>query len=46
MATAVEAWDEQWATPEGRAGWLVPHPALASTQVVEFRVTPQCRSAA
>src|SRR6267143_1085377 len=27
-ATAVEAWDERWATPEGRADWLVPHPAL------------------
>jgi hypothetical protein len=25
-ATAVEAWDERWATPEGRADWLVPHP--------------------
>ena len=29
-ATAVEAWDEQWATPEGRADWLVPHPAVAA----------------
>jgi tellurite methyltransferase len=28
-ATAVEAWDERWATPEGRADWLVPHPAVA-----------------
>src|ERR1700722_7937713 len=26
-ATAVEAWDEQWATPEGRANWLAPPPA-------------------
>lgn len=29
-ATAVEAWDEQWATPEGRADWLVPQPAVAA----------------
>jgi len=29
-ATAVEAWDERWATPEGRAEWLVPHPAVAA----------------
>ena len=29
-ATAVEAWDERWATPEGREDWLVPHPAVAS----------------
>src|SRR5246127_1617212 len=28
--TAVEALDEQWATPEGRADWLVPHPAVAA----------------
>jgi len=27
-ATAVEAWDERWTTPEGRADWLVPHPAV------------------
>src|SRR5438270_10860865 len=31
MATAAaEAWDERWATPEGRADWLVPHPAVAA----------------
>jgi Methyltransferase domain len=30
IATAVEAWDERWTTPEGRADWLVPHPALAA----------------
>jgi 2-polyprenyl-3-methyl-5-hydroxy-6-metoxy-1,4-benzoquinol methylase len=30
MATAVEAWEERWATPEGRADWLVPHPAVAA----------------
>jgi tellurite methyltransferase len=30
LATAVEAWDERWATPEGRAGWLAPHPAVAA----------------
>src|SRR6201997_2900235 len=29
-ATAVEAWDERWATPEGRADWLVPHPTVAA----------------
>ena len=29
-ATAVEAWDDRWATPEGRADWLVPHPAVAA----------------
>ena len=29
-ATAVEAWDEQWATPEGRANWLTPHPAVVA----------------
>ncbi len=29
-ATAVEAWDERWITPEGRADWLVPHPAVAA----------------
>ena len=28
--TAVEAWDEKWATPEGRADWLVPHQAVAA----------------
>jgi hypothetical protein len=27
-ATGVEAWDERWATPEGRDDWLVPHPAV------------------
>jgi tellurite methyltransferase len=29
-ATAVESWDERWATPEGRADWLEPHPAVAA----------------
>jgi SAM-dependent methyltransferase len=29
-ATAIEAWDERWATPEGRADWLAPHPAVAA----------------
>lgn len=28
-ATAVEAWDERWATSEGRADWLLPDPAVA-----------------
>ena len=30
VATAVEAWDERWMMPEGRADWLVPHPAVAA----------------
>ena len=29
-ATAVEAWDRRWATDEGRADWLDPHPAVAA----------------
>src|SRR5438270_3505863 len=29
-ATAVEAWEERWATPEGRAAWLAPHRAVAA----------------
>jgi SAM-dependent methyltransferase len=29
-ATAVEAWDERWATPEGRADWQVPDPGVAA----------------
>jgi 2-polyprenyl-3-methyl-5-hydroxy-6-metoxy-1,4-benzoquinol methylase len=29
-ATAVEAWEERWATPEGCNDWLVPHPAVAA----------------
>ena len=29
-ATAVEAWDERWTTPEGRADWLAPHPAVSA----------------
>ncbi|MGH7065702.1 MAG: class I SAM-dependent methyltransferase [Stellaceae bacterium] len=38
MATAVEAWDVRWATPEGRADWLVPHPAVAAiVPVLEAR---------
>lgn len=28
--TAVEAWDKRWATEEGRADWLEPHPAVAA----------------
>src|SRR5712691_5726551 len=28
--TAVEAWDKRWATDEGRADWLEPHPAVVS----------------
>jgi tellurite methyltransferase len=26
--TVVEAWDKRWATPEGRAGWIAPDPAV------------------
>lgn len=33
-ATAVEAWDERWATSEGRADWLVPQPAVAAMMPV------------
>lgn len=29
-ATAVEAWDKRWATEEGRADWLDPHPAVVA----------------
>lgn len=29
-ATAVEAWDKRWATSEGRAEWLEPHPAVVA----------------
>jgi tellurite methyltransferase len=29
-ATAVEAWDKRWATGEGRADWLEPHPAVVA----------------
>jgi tellurite methyltransferase len=29
-ATAVEAWDRRWATSEGRAEWLDPHPAVVA----------------
>jgi len=29
-ATAVEAWDKRWATEEGRAEWLDPHPAVVA----------------
>jgi len=28
--TAVEAWDRRWATPDGRADWLDPHPDVAA----------------
>src|SRR4029077_9105548 len=28
--TAVEAWDKRWATQEGRADWLDPHPAVVA----------------
>ena len=28
--TAVEAWDKRWATGEGRADWLEPHPAVVA----------------
>ena len=28
--TAIEAWDKRWATSEGRANWLEPHPAVVA----------------
>jgi len=28
--TAVEAWDKRWATDDGRADWLDPHPAVVA----------------
>src|ERR1700761_2887129 len=28
--TAIEAWDKRWATSEGRADWLEPHPAVVA----------------
>jgi hypothetical protein len=28
--TAVEAWDKRWATSEGLADWLEPHPAAVT----------------
>ena len=28
--TAVDAWDKRWATDEGRADWLDPHPAVVA----------------
>jgi hypothetical protein len=32
-ATAVQAWGERWATPEGRADWQVPDPAVWRREV-------------
>jgi tellurite methyltransferase len=29
-ATAIESWDDRWATPEGRADWLDPQPAVTA----------------
>jgi tellurite methyltransferase len=26
--SAIDAWDKRWATDEGRADWLDPHPAV------------------
>jgi hypothetical protein len=44
-ATAVEAWDERWATPEGRNDWLVPHPAVAAlVPVLKARIRLPIRS--
>jgi tellurite methyltransferase len=28
--TAIDAWDKRWATDEGRADWLEPHPAVTA----------------
>ena len=37
-ATAVEAWDERWTKPEGRADCLVPHSAeVAVLPVLRIR---------
>jgi SAM-dependent methyltransferase len=36
-ATAVEAWDARWATEEGRADWLEPHPDVVAL-LPELRV--------
>jgi hypothetical protein len=29
-ATAIEEWDARWATDDGRADWLDPHPAIVA----------------
>jgi tellurite methyltransferase len=28
--SAIDAWDKRWATDEGRADWLDPHPAVVA----------------
>ncbi|HTW54527.1 MAG TPA: hypothetical protein VME45_21740 [Stellaceae bacterium] len=28
--SAIDSWQKQWATDEGRAGWLDPHPAVVA----------------
>src|SRR5690349_22630223 len=28
--SAIDAWDKRWATDEGRADWLEPHPAVVA----------------
>ena len=30
VATAAAAWNDRWATKEGRADWLSPHPSVAA----------------
>jgi tellurite methyltransferase len=30
VGSAIDAWDRRWATEEGRADWLVPHPAVVA----------------
>jgi tellurite methyltransferase len=42
-ATAVEAWDKRWATSEGRADWLDPHPAVAA-QLPELKARGATRA--
>src|SRR5215469_1435020 len=44
--TAVEAWDERWATSEGRADWLEPHPALVAIPISAARMAPAAREGA
>ena len=36
--TAVEAWNERWATSEGRADWRERHPAVVAIP----RIGPRC----
>ena len=42
--TAVEAWDERWATNEGRADWLEPHPAEVAIPISAASMAPAARA--